>query len=193
MLVLLSQEAKEGKISLEDDDAKAVDLMIYYLYHLDYHPSYPREQSENDVERKQETDQARLSEGLQPIYPPRNELIIHTKVYVLAEKYLIDGLKALALRKFNEAAIEHWASNDLLEATQVAYQSTVDTDKGIRDAVVRTFYKHPELLDKEEVQDIFRTLPLLAYDLMMYVRVEGNWPTTRLVGVGAWSRQGLQW
>ncbi|KAK8093138.1 uncharacterized protein PG998_014539, partial [Apiospora kogelbergensis] len=122
-------EAKEGKISLSDDDDKAVDFMIYYLYNLNYHPSYPREQSENDLERK-ENNQAGLSEGLQPIYPHGNELIIHTKVYVLAEKYLINGLKALALLKFNEATIEHSTSNALLEATQVAYQSTVETDKG---------------------------------------------------------------
>lgn len=156
--------------------------MIYYLYHLDYQPSYPREQSKNNLERKHETDQAGLSEGLQQIYPTGNELIIHTKVYALAEKYLIDGLKALALRKFNEATIDHWASNDLLEAAQVVYQYTVETDRGMRDTVIQTFYGHPELLDKEEVQDIFRTLPLLAYDLMMHVRLKQQWPATSLFG-----------
>lgn len=176
--MLLPQEAREGKISLSDDDAQAVDLMIYYLYHLDYNPSYPPGQSENYHDREKETDQYFSLDDLQQFCQPRPELITHAKVYALAEKYRIDDLKAVALRKFNEETVKHWARRDLLEATQVVYQSTVETDRGMRDAAVSTFFKHPELLDKQEVQDMFRTLPLLAYDLMMYVRLRQHWPAT---------------
>ncbi|KAK7921500.1 hypothetical protein PG985_009522, partial [Apiospora marii] len=169
------KEARTGKIILSDDDAQAVDLTVYYFYHLNYDPSHPREQPRNIVDNK-DTGQTGASEDPPRKYPPGSDLVTHTKVYALAEKYLINGLKALALRKFNEAAAAHWACDEFLEAAQVAYESTVETDRGMRDAVVQTFYIHPELLDKEEVQGLFMMLPLLSYDLMMmHVRSARNW------------------
>lgn len=36
--------------------------------------------------------------------PTRDVLVTHAKVYALAEKYLIRGLKAFALRQFKAAA-----------------------------------------------------------------------------------------
>ncbi len=58
--------------------------------------------------------------------------MVHAKIYALAEKYLIPGLKALAVRKFDIASAKHWDSDDFLKAAQEAYTSTIETDRGLK-------------------------------------------------------------
>ena len=105
-------------------------------------------------------------------------LIIHAKVYSLAEKFGIEGLKALALEKFNVESETHWSSTDFCQAAYEVYTSTVESDRDMRDVVVKTLFKHPELFDKNEVQDVIRELTL-AYDMLMYVRQKVNWKAPR--------------
>jgi len=101
-----------------------------------------------------------------------SRLLTHAKVYSLGEKYLIDGLKALALQKFETAAEKHWQKDDFLNAAREAYTSTIETDRGLKDAVTAAIYAHSDLLGQEEVQNVFRELNTLAYDLLMYVYKE---------------------
>jgi hypothetical protein len=89
-------------------------------------------------------------------------------VYALAEKYDIQGLKALALRKFKDTAVEHWATEDFLRAAREAYMSTIEADRGLRDQVVAILHEHAELLSKKETQDVLKELGMLAHDLLMY-------------------------
>lgn len=100
------------------------------------------------------------------------KLIIHAKVYALAEEYHIKGLKALALEKFEAGIEQHWNSSEFAQAAYEVYTSTVESDKGLRDIIVQTLHAHPELLDKKEVQAVAKKSSL-AYDMMMYVRGRG--------------------
>ncbi len=55
----------------------------------------------------------------------RNVLVAHAKVYTLAEKYLIRGLKAVALRRFKASAAHSWLDiDDFLQAIYEVYTST---------------------------------------------------------------------
>lgn len=99
--------------------------------------------------------------------PPN--LTIHARVYALGEKYGVRGLKALALEKFKKETDIHWSSDDFLRAAQEVYTSTIDHDRPMRDAVVETITKHPDLLDKEQVQDVVKSLEL-SFDLLMQFR-----------------------
>jgi hypothetical protein len=68
-----------------------------------------------------------------------NPLTIHATMYALGDKYQVAGLCALAKMKFEACLSEHVQSEDFITAVQIAYSSTPDTNRGLRDAVVNAF------------------------------------------------------
>ncbi|KAI1391853.1 BTB/POZ protein [Hypoxylon trugodes] len=171
------KEARDGRIDLPEDDPAIVEKMIFYLYNLDYTTSQTTTPS----------------------------LVVHARVYALAEKYLIGGLKATALTKFR-AIVDNISSSsdeqrlDFAKAAREVYTSTVDVDTGLRDVILETLHKNPKFLDQKECRSILKELPTLTYDLLMRVRENGYWPkqpieeplkTSSLFGgVGSKSSQG---
>ncbi|KAJ3551204.1 hypothetical protein NPX13_g11422 [Xylaria arbuscula] len=161
------KEACTGTIDLPDDDPQAVDMMVYYFYHLDYNP--PPLQAIQDEEAVNKTDTNDFGDDVIALCPSHSDLVVHAKVYALAAKYLISGLKALSLQKFEAATQRDWARDDFLDAVQEVYTSTLDSDRGLRDAVVKTLYQHRDLLLQESTQGVLKRLDTLTYDLLMYV------------------------
>jgi len=103
-----------------------------------------------------------------PDQEPRTEqpyLVTHAKVYAIAEKYGIYGLKSLARRKFASQAALHWSSSEFAEAMGDVYETTVDRDRGLRDIVVQSFRAHPELARKKDVEAVVKETPSLAWEL----------------------------
>jgi hypothetical protein len=125
--------------------------MIHYFYYLDY----------DILPRGSQMDTSTW---------PCPHLTTHAKVYSLGEKYLIGGLKAVALQKFDAAAKAHWDITDFLGAAKEAYTSSAGTDRGLKDAIISIVSGRSELLDEEEVQNAFQELDMLAYDLLMLLR-----------------------
>ena len=140
--------------------------MVHYLYHFDYDVQLQSTYGHSD---NPDTD----GDGTDVHKPIRDVLVTHAKVYALAEKYLIRGLKAVALRQFKAAATTglfvSLDIDDFLPATWEVYKSTVEGDRGLRDIVVETFYKHSHWLDKGEVRDVLKGLGALTYDLVIYM------------------------
>ncbi|KAB8213198.1 hypothetical protein BDV33DRAFT_210440 [Aspergillus novoparasiticus] len=133
--------------------------MINYFYHLDY----------NVFSQENGMDSQNPGSEMFEVPQAHSSLTTHAKVYCLGEKYLISSLKALALQKFKATAREQWDVNDFLEAAKQAYTSTIETDRGLKDAVIAVLYDHSELLDREEAQFVFKELNMLTYDLLMYI------------------------
>ncbi|KAF4999389.1 hypothetical protein FGRMN_2530 [Fusarium graminum] len=115
----------------------------------------------------------------QPIPPPRPppsvnstsqspaaNLHLHAKVYALGEKYGIETLKTLALRKFGAEVEFHLYSQDFLLAIQEAYSSTIESDRGLRNMIVKTMKKHSDLLERPSVQKTIKSTEL-GFDLLM--------------------------
>ncbi|KAF2846717.1 hypothetical protein T440DRAFT_501587 [Plenodomus tracheiphilus IPT5] len=71
-----------------------------------------------------------------------NPLTIHASMYALADKYQVEGLVVLAREKFESCLHHHANSNDFLDAVQITYSSTPDTNRGLHDAVVQAFQLH---------------------------------------------------
>ncbi|KAK3304904.1 uncharacterized protein B0T15DRAFT_486366 [Chaetomium strumarium] len=135
MVYIQSQPARRASRQL-------VHIIIHYFYRFDY-----------DIQVDGDgADIKRLDAGA---------LATHTRIYALAEKYLIRGLKTVAVRKFKA------------EVT-IAYTSAIEDDRGLRDVVVETLYNHPHWLDKEEVRDVMKELGPLMYDFIIYVRQKGR-------------------
>lgn len=92
-------------------------------------------------------------------------LVIHARVYALAEKYGIYGLKTLAREKFESLVSDKWDESDFLEATEEVYTTTVDNDRGLRNIILQSFRKWPELASSPDVQNTVQHVPPLAFDL----------------------------
>ncbi|KAH8754523.1 hypothetical protein F5883DRAFT_183798 [Diaporthe sp. PMI_573] len=168
------KEACDGVISLPDDEPSVVDIMIQYFYRLDYrHPI--------DIDRLPQLSEDQASKCLHS--PPTesqdndirsSDLLLHAKVYALAEKYAVNGLKGLALAKFKTLASLCWATSDFLDAVSETYNSTIDTDRGLRDVVLEVISAHHELLGRDETKKLLQRERLLAYDLIMHYHQNGQ-------------------
>ena len=137
--------------------------MVHYLYHFDYDLQLQYKRSHSDG---LETD----GDGTDVSEPIVDILVTHAKVYALAEKYMIRGLKAVALRQFKAAAAVSEDIDDFFGAALVVYESTIENDRGLRDVVVETLCKHSKWLDEEKVRDVVKGLGALTYDMVIYMR-----------------------
>ncbi len=97
-------------------------------------------------------------------------LVIHARVYALAEKYDIPSLKHIAKQKLEMAMACNYDSPDLPLAIEEVYCSTIDTDRGLRDIVCEAFRCHPQLASTPDVRHAISELPSLALDLFKIER-----------------------
>ncbi|KAH9826499.1 BTB/POZ domain [Teratosphaeria destructans] len=97
-------------------------------------------------------------------------LLLHARVYSLAEKYDIPALKELARQKFETALACHYDSPELPEAIEEVYCSTIDTDRGLRTIVMQLFANHPQLATTPDINALINELPSLAMDLFKIER-----------------------
>ncbi|KAK0252130.1 hypothetical protein LTR91_005568 [Friedmanniomyces endolithicus] len=97
-------------------------------------------------------------------------LVIHARVYALAEKYDIPSLKHIAKQKLEMAMACNYDSPDLPLAIEEVYCSTIDTDRGLRDIVCEAFRCHPQLASTPDVRQAIFELPSLALDLFKIER-----------------------
>ncbi|KAH7112372.1 hypothetical protein EDB81DRAFT_922966 [Dactylonectria macrodidyma] len=150
-----------------DDDPLSVDCIVQFFYRSDYNNtrSAPGLNAEIGVVQKDEAPNSPSDNT----GPNDSDLVLHVKVYALAEKYDIPLLKALSLRKFEAAALQHWRSPYLLDALREAYVSTIEEDQGMRTAGVKILHTRRELLEEENLRQLLKELPQLTYDQLMYL------------------------
>ncbi|KAK5742186.1 hypothetical protein LTR17_003427 [Elasticomyces elasticus] len=97
-------------------------------------------------------------------------LLLHTRVYALAERYDIPSLKGLARQKFEMAMACYYDSPEFPLAIEEVYCSTIDNDRGLRDIVCAAFKFHPQLASTPDVRQAIHDLPSLALDLFKMER-----------------------
>lgn len=99
--------------------------------------------------------------------PDRDQphLITHAKVYAIAEKYQIIGLKTLARRKFATQVTHHYVTEEFALSMQEVYESTIDADRGLRDIIIQTFRRHPEIARRRDIEEVVKDTPSLAWEL----------------------------
>ncbi|KAH7409895.1 hypothetical protein DE146DRAFT_329764 [Phaeosphaeria sp. MPI-PUGE-AT-0046c] len=71
-----------------------------------------------------------------------NPLTIHSTMYALGDKYHVQGLCKLAKGKFESCLQHHVHSEDFVSAVQIAYSSTPDSNRNLRDSVLSAFRTH---------------------------------------------------
>jgi hypothetical protein len=95
----------------------------------------------------------------------RADLVAHAKVYAIAEQYGIRDLKVLARKKYVAQISTHRNSEEFAPSLAEAYDGTIEKDRGLRDIVISTFRRFPELTQRADVEEVVRDTPGLAWEL----------------------------
>lgn len=99
-------------------------------------------------------------------------LTIHVTMHALADKYQVEGLGQVARSKFKACLRHHTKSADFLNAVQIAYSATPDTNRGLRDAVLEAFLVHFQvnIADMPGIEAKLDTIDELSFQLIQ------SWP-----------------
>lgn len=137
--------------------------MVEYFYHFDYL---------REIESL--PNLSRFSPRA-PELPSNVYVIEHAKVFAIAVKYQIDGLRDLAASKFKEAATSYWNHDDFAHSIHIAFNSTAEEVTQLRKVVSDILHKHfDDLEDKPEVEAVVCNIPRLAYALLKRSRAGGK-------------------
>ena len=77
-------------------------------------------------------------------------LLSSVRVYAIADKYGIPLLKELAMDRFCDRVEINWTHEDFSDIVREIFQSTPDSDRGLRDIVVRIVATHAEALTQND-------------------------------------------
>ncbi|KAK2925542.1 BTB/POZ domain [Fusarium oxysporum f. sp. vasinfectum] len=184
------KEAQTGEIELPDDDPFAVSMMIQYLYHQTYtiphdlslvreDQGFPTATSKPSAALLRSTrhsfsgDSSAIHSLLHPPQAAPAPSLLHKNhhLYALGEKYGINGLKALAVYKFETEGEDEFRSSvnyfeDFIQVMKEAYACTAEGDRPLRDAIVRILKPKTILFEREDMKDFLKE-ESLAYDLVM--------------------------
>jgi hypothetical protein len=130
------------------ETATCVKSMSHYFYHRDY----------------PELDKTSLEGELWV----QGALAQHSRMYAMGEKYGIAEMKASALAKFLRLNNQVVISGSLIPTIVIAFNSTLASDKGLREAVLTMIDDCRQLRDflsNSELQNVISTIPEVAYGL----------------------------
>jgi hypothetical protein len=133
--------------------------MVEFFYHFDYL---------RDADSLSHTP-ASIPLALQSQQLPSQGYIIeHAKVFAIAVKYQIDGLRDLAASKFKDAANAYWKHDDFAHSIYIAYDSTTDEVTQLREVVADVLLEHFDDLEQDipEFETALCEIPRLAYALL---------------------------
>ncbi|ESZ96608.1 hypothetical protein SBOR_2975 [Sclerotinia borealis F-4128] len=92
-----------------------------------------------------------------PISAP-STLLFNAKVYIIADKYMIPGLKPLANQKFVRSAEKNWNTPEFPAAVELLWENIPESDLLLRDSVIAATAPHLDpLLDRGEFVEFMTT------------------------------------
>ncbi|KAL1586300.1 hypothetical protein WHR41_05568 [Cladosporium halotolerans] len=159
------------------DDPEIVKLMVEYFYHLDY--PRPKDSTTSTKSTRQSTKKLRYSHPTwdssgQETPPqafdaeqPNVNLMQHAKLFAMAVKYQIDGLRHLTTQKFKEAVATQWSHEDFAHTIHIVYNSTAEDVTELREIVADAVHAHfEELQERPGVEASMRSIAALTYGLL---------------------------
>jgi hypothetical protein len=104
-----------------------------------------------------------------------SQTLTHAKMYEIADKYDVVGLKDLAREKYKLSCSTFWDKDDFSIAAHYAFSTTMADDKGLRDIVSRTISEHMELMQKDEIKTLLAEFNGLALGILLKKADEHGW------------------
>ncbi|KAK4238037.1 hypothetical protein C8A03DRAFT_44187 [Achaetomium macrosporum] len=122
-------DSQTKKISLPDEEPEVFSSILEYLYKGDYYPRLVHNKKRNSWELEQAGEDGR-SEATIHHHSVEGELLKDTAIYCAAEKYGLEELKRISLRKQGlQSGIQ---ASTILTSARYAYANTPDTDSKLR-------------------------------------------------------------
>ncbi|KAL1878616.1 hypothetical protein VTK73DRAFT_7697 [Phialemonium thermophilum] len=131
VLELEAIDYSNRKISLIDEEPEIFSSVLEYLYKGDYYPRLIPNKKRNSWELEQTEDDGRgLPESTVYHRGADGDLLKDTVIYCAAEKYGLEELKRIALRK--QGLHSGVQASIILASARYAYANTPDTDSKLR-------------------------------------------------------------
>ncbi|KAL2174733.1 uncharacterized protein P884DRAFT_208006 [Thermothelomyces heterothallicus CBS 202.75] len=122
-------DSQTKKISLPDEEPEVFSSILEYLYKGDYYPRLVFNKKRNSWELEEAGEDGR-SEATIYHHSVEGELLKDTAIYCAAEKYGLEELKRISLRKQGlQSGIQ---ASTILASARYAYANTPDTDSKLR-------------------------------------------------------------
>ncbi|KAI9767184.1 MAG: hypothetical protein M1839_004603 [Geoglossum umbratile] len=174
-------EAKSGRIELASDDPDTVERMISYLYVFDYDDetySNTTFQARKPAAITETTPNSGNSQEAKGEIGERPALFSAVRVYAIAEKYDIKGLKELAMERLSAWVETNWNHDKFPAMVREAYESTPGSDRGLRDIIERVLAKHAtEVVNDVKFKDLLCEVGSLSLAILQLLA-----PTCRSYG-----------
>lgn len=114
------------------------------------------------------------------------DLIIHARLYALADKYFVKGLKEAVLERFKHCADESFKGEKFYEAANIVFSTTPDTDTGLREVIAKRVSAERlkyRMVDNDDLKKALQDIPGLAYWVMLQEeQARGNGSSGSTVG-----------
>ena len=95
------------------------------------------------------------------------ELLKHPRVWSLADRFGIDGLKELACAKFRSQLQQLWTSDTLPDCIREVYRTTPENNNQLRGAVMGVVKEHyKDLYQKASFQEVYCEVNEFTKDLV---------------------------
>jgi len=122
-------DSQTKKISLPDEEPEIFSSVLEYLYKGDYSPRLIHNKKRNSWELEPTGDEGRVEPAIY-VHAVDGDLLKDTVVYCAAEKYGLEELQQVALRKQGlQSGIQ---ASTILASARYAYANTPDTDSKLR-------------------------------------------------------------
>jgi aminopeptidase N len=108
-----------------------------------------------------------------------SQLLIHSQMYQIGDKYDVTGLKELAREKFKRACTKYWDDECLAPAAHHAFSTTVDEDTGLKKVIIQVISDHIDLLNKPEVMTLLYEFSSLAVGLLQKRAEDLGWDISK--------------
>ncbi|EAT77701.2 hypothetical protein SNOG_14849 [Parastagonospora nodorum SN15] len=190
----VGREAAEGTINLPEDEPKIIALLLEFLYTGEYTPkligqivpSFPHS-CFNTCKKvlclhhacswhcqcrcRNFTCASCPPETRQPVpgtlQGGEDQLLLHAKLYSLADKYNVQGLQDLAKLKFDCASKVFWMSSVFGSVAEHVFTSTPDKDVGLRSIVKKTLVENRlPLMKQPTIQTFLMKRPEMMLELL---------------------------
>jgi hypothetical protein len=123
-------ESQNKRITLSDEEPEIFSSILEYLYKGDYYPKLVHNKRRSTWELEQAEDNRNVAEPTIYHHGVRGELLKDTMIYCTADKYGLEELKKIALRKQGlQAGIQ---CSTILASARYAYANTPETDSKLR-------------------------------------------------------------
>lgn len=113
------------------------------------------------------TCQAFLCEKCCLVRGSSSQLLNHSKMYAIGDKYDVSGLKELACQKFTRAYEMLWNDDAFPMAIEHAFSSTVCTDIGLKSIIIGAISGHMAIVKKAEIQALVAKHSDLAIGILL--------------------------